>query len=102
MKKYMFLGSTVGVLLLFSIISYSQNLVQQQQTARADQEKTQAAGTSAADTATTNSTNAVTAERPREVTAPAPTTEEKSALSEIIEATASDLHGLTPSGSAAT
>src|SRR3954449_13520274 len=101
MKKYTFLGSTVGVLLLFSIISYSQNLVQQQKTARADQEKTQAAGTSAADTATTNSTNAVTADRPREVTAPAPKTEEKSALSESFEATAYSLHGRTASGTAA-
>lgn len=99
MKKYSFLGSTVGVLLLFSIISYSQDLVQQQQSSKSNQERTQAAGTSAADTATTNTSNsAVTAERPREISAPATTTDEKSALAESFEATAYSLRGRTASG----
>src|SRR5881394_2254004 len=99
MKKFTFPGSTVGLLLLFSIISYSQNLVQQQQSSKPNQERTQAAGTSAADTATTNSSDpAVSAERPREVSAPAPTAAEKSAPSESFEATAYSLRGRTASG----
>jgi 3D (Asp-Asp-Asp) domain-containing protein len=100
MKKYTFLGSTLGVLLLFSIISYSQNLVQQQQSSKPNQERTQAAGTSAADTATTNSSAnpAISAERPREVNAPAPKTAEESAQSESFEATAYSLRGRTASG----
>ena len=100
MKKSTFFGSTVGVLLLFSIISYSQNLVQQQQqSSKPNQEKTQIAGTSAADIATTNSSNpAASAERPREISAPAPTTAEKFVLSESFEATAYSLHGRTASG----
>jgi 3D (Asp-Asp-Asp) domain-containing protein len=99
MKKSTLLGSTLGVLLLFSIISYSQNLVQQPQSSKPNQERTQAAGTSAADTATTNSSNpAVSAERPREISAPAPTNDEKSALSESFEATAYSLRGRTASG----
>jgi 3D (Asp-Asp-Asp) domain-containing protein len=103
MKKSTFLGSTLGVLLLFSIISYSQNLGQQQQSSKTNQERTQAAGTSAAETATTNSSSpAIPAERPRDVSAPAPTTEEKPLLSESYEATAYSLHGRTASGVAAT
>ena len=99
MKKSTFLGSTVGVLLLFSIISYSQNLTQQQQSSKPSQERIQAAGTSAADTATTNSSDsAVSAERPREISAPAPVTAEKSAPSESFEATAYSLRGRTASG----
>lgn len=98
MKKSTFLGSTVGVLLLFSIISYSQNLVQQQQSSKTNQERTQAAGTSAADTATNNSSSsAVPAERPREITAPA-SIDEGSAATESFEATAYSLHGRTASG----
>jgi 3D (Asp-Asp-Asp) domain-containing protein len=99
MKKSTFIGSTVGVLLFFSIISYSQNLVKQQQSSQPNQERTQVAGTSAADTATTNSSNpAASAERPREINAPAPITAEKSALSESFEATAYSLRGRTASG----
>jgi 3D (Asp-Asp-Asp) domain-containing protein len=99
MKKYTFLGSTLGVLLLFSIISYSQDLVQQQQSSKPNQDKTQAAGTSAADTATTSSSDpAVPAERPREVSATAPITAEKPVLSETFEATAYSLRGRTASG----
>jgi len=99
MKKYTFLGSTLGVLLLFSIISYSQSLVQQPQSSKPDQGRTQAAGTSAADTATTNSANpVVSAERPREISAAAATTAETSAPSESFEATAYSLRGRTASG----
>jgi len=99
MKKYTILGSTLGVLLLFSIISYSQSLVQQPQSSKPDQGRTQAAGTSAADTATTNSANpVVSAERPREISAAAPTTAETSAPSESFEATAYSLRGRTASG----
>jgi len=101
MKKSTFLGSTVGVLLLFSIISYSQNLVQQQQSSKSNQEKTQAAGTSVADTATTNSSSSDSTERPREVSAPAKA-DEKLTLGESYEATAYSLHGRTASGAAAT
>jgi len=105
MKKSTFLGSTVGVLLLFSIISYSQNLVQQQQqqSSKPNQESTQVAGTSAADTATANTSNPVIpTERPREVSAAAPATVEKAAPSENFEATAYSLHGRTASGAPAT
>jgi 3D (Asp-Asp-Asp) domain-containing protein len=105
MKKYTFLGSTVGVLLLFSIISYSQNLVQQQQqqSSKPNQEATQVAGTSAADTATVNTSSpAIPAERPREVSAAAPAIVEKPAPSENFEATAYSLHGRTASGAPAT
>jgi 3D (Asp-Asp-Asp) domain-containing protein len=99
MKKYTFLGSTLGVLLLFSIISYSQDLVQQQQSSKPNQERTQVAGTSAADTATANSSNATaSADRPRETSAPVPATTEASAPSQSFEATAYSLHGRTASG----
>jgi len=101
MKKSTFLGSTVGVLLLFSIISYSQNLVQQQQSSKSNQEKTQAAGTSVADTATTNSSSSDSTERRREVSAPAKA-DEKPTLDESFEATAYSLRGRTASGAAAT
>jgi 3D (Asp-Asp-Asp) domain-containing protein len=101
MKKSTFLGSTVSVLLLFSIISYSQNLVQQQQSSKSNQEKTQTAGTSVADTATTNSSSSDSTERPREVSAPAKA-EDKPTLGESFEATAYSLHGRTASGAAAT
>ena len=101
MKKSTFLGATVGVLLLFSIISYSQNLVQQQQSSKSNQEKTQAAGTSVADTATTNSSASDSTERPREVSAPAKA-DDKPVLGESFEATAYSLHGRTASGAAAT
>jgi 3D (Asp-Asp-Asp) domain-containing protein len=103
MKKPVFVGSTVGVLLLFSIISYSQNLVQQQRSSKPNQEATQTAGTSAADTATANTSNPVAStERPREVSAAAPAIVEKAALSENFEATAYSLHGRTASGAPAT
>jgi len=105
MKKYTFLGSTVGVLLLFSIISYSQNLVQQQQqqSSKPNQEATQVAGTSAADTATANTSSPVIpTERAREISAAAPATIEKAAPSENFEATAYSLHGRTASGTQAT
>lgn len=99
MKKSTFMGSTLGVLLLFSIISYSQSLNQQPQSSKPNQEITQAAGTSAADIATTSSSNPVmSAERPREISAVAPTTSEKSAPSENFEATAYSLRGRTASG----
>ena len=107
MKKYMFLGSTVAVLLLFSIISYSQNLVQQQQqqqqSSKTNQEAIQTAGTSAADIATANTSNpAASTERPRETTAAAPATVEKAAPSLNFEATAYSLRGRTASGAQTT
>jgi len=104
MKKSTFLGSTVGVLLLFSIISYSQNLAQQQQqSSKPNQEATQVAGTSTADTATANTSSPVIpTERPREVSATAPASVEKAAPSENFEATAYSLHGRTASGAPAT
>src|SRR6185295_13356791 len=103
MKKSLFMGSTLAVLLLFSIISYSQTLVQQQPSSKANQERTQVAGTSAADTTTANSSSpAAPAERPREVGATVATTGEKPVLSESFEATAYSLRGRTASGAAAT
>jgi len=103
MKKSLFMGSTLAVLLLFSIISYSQTLVQQQPSSKPNQERTQTAGTSATETVTANpSSAAASAERSREVSAPVATTDEKPALSESFEATAYSLRGRTASGAAAT
>jgi 3D (Asp-Asp-Asp) domain-containing protein len=103
MKKSMFMGSTLAVLLLFSIISYSQTLVQQQPSSKANQERTQVAGTSTTETVIANpSSPAASAERPREVGATVATTGEKPALSESFEATAYSLRGRTASGAAAT
>lgn len=102
MKKSLFMGSTLAVLLLFSIISYSQTLVQQQPSSKPNPERTQVAGTSATETGTANSSSpAAATERSREVTAPAATTDEKPALSESFEATAYSLRGRTASGAAA-
>src|ERR1051325_5472043 len=102
MKKSLFMGSTLAVLLLFSIISYSQALGQQQPSSKANQERTQAAGTSAAETTSANPSGpASSAERPREVGATV-TPGEKTALSESFEATAYSLRGRTASGAAAT
>ncbi|HYX27174.1 MAG TPA: 3D domain-containing protein [Pyrinomonadaceae bacterium] len=89
MKKSTFLGSTLGVLLLFSIISYSQVLTQQQNQ-KSTQTVTQIAATSAAETPTDFTTSTSTK--------PAPLSDEKSAPAEIYQATAYSLHGRTASG----
>ena len=100
MKKSTFLGSTVGVLLLFSIISYSQTLVQQQ-SSKSNQAATQTAGTSVTDSASANaSTASASTDRPREATEPATAEVEKALPSQSFEATAYSLHGRTASGAA--
>ena len=105
MKKSTFLGSTLAVLLLFSIISYSQALVQQQNP-KSNQQASQTASTSVAETTAVDSFKAaVSAERPRETTVPAKAelaVPEKAAASENFEATAYSLHGRTASGAAPT
>ena len=93
MKKSTFLGSTVGVLLLFSIISYSQTLVQQQRS-KSNREAAQAAVASVADAA------AAIASKSSVATAAAPANVEKAAPSQSFEATAYSLHGRTASGAA--
>ncbi len=99
MKKPVFVGSTVGVLLLFSIISYSQNLVQQQQKSKSNQQVIQAAAMSVADIATaTTSKASVSAQRPREVVSASPATVEQALPSQSFEATAYSLRGRTASG----
>jgi len=93
MKKSTFLGSAVGVLLLFSIISYSQTLLQQQNQ-KSNQQGAGSATTSAPDTATTNSANAADAKPV------APATDENRTPAETYQATAYSLHGRTASGAA--
>jgi 3D (Asp-Asp-Asp) domain-containing protein len=99
MKKSTFLGSTLGVLLLFSVISYSQTLFQQQnpkvsqQSGQAVAQSTDAA--TKGDSATPDS--ATTAERPREVSSVAAAVAEKTE-SQIYTATAYSLRGRTASG----
>src|SRR5262245_42701377 len=102
MKKSTFLGSTVSVLLLFSVISYSRSIIQQQKPApQAAQSPTQSAndGTTLSESNPTTASIAPTTstERPREV-APAAATSEKVVLSETYTATAYSLRGRTASG----
>jgi 3D (Asp-Asp-Asp) domain-containing protein len=100
MKKPVFVGSTVGVLLLFSIISYSQSLGQQQDSKVNPPNQTVA--TSATDPANKAAEVAESTERPRDVTAAAPVFIEGTVPSQNFEATAYSLHGRTASGAAPT
>ena len=93
MKKSTFLGSTLGVLLLFSIISYSQSLVQQQNQ-KSNQQTTQTAATPATDPTTANPSAA-------ENNSAATAADERNAVVENFEATAYSLRGRTASGAAA-
>src|SRR5215831_3094806 len=108
MKKPVFVGSTLGVLLLFSIISYSQTVVQQQKANQqanqtANQPASQTAATSASDNATNSSaTAAESTARSREATNAAPANPETAESTENFEATAYSLHGRTASGAAPT
>ena len=103
MKKSTFLGSTLGVLLLFSVISYSKTLFQQQdpkvsqQSGQAVAQSTDAAAKN--DSATSDSATA--AERSREVSSVAVAVAEK-AESQTYTATAYSLRGRTASGAPAT
>jgi len=100
MKKATFLGSTLSVLLLFSVISYSKTLFQKQDP-KPSQQPGQAVAEST-DTVTRNdstgSSGAV--ERPREVSVAVKVAEK--AESEMYTATAYSLRGRTASGAVAT
>jgi 3D (Asp-Asp-Asp) domain-containing protein len=100
MKKYTFLGSTLSVLLLFSVISYSKTLFQKQDP-KPSQQPGQAVAQST-DTATKNdsTSSSAAAERPREVSIAVKVAEK--AESETFTATAYSLRGRTASGAAAT
>ena len=100
MKKYTFLGSTLSVLLLFSVISYSKTLFQKQDP-KPSQQPGQAVAQST-DTATKNdsTSSSAAAERPREVSVAVKVAEK--AESETFTATAYSLRGRTASGAAAT
>lgn len=100
MKKSTFLGSTLGVLLLFSVISYSQALFQQQnpkgqQPGQAVAQSTDAAAKNDA------ATSDAALERSREVSSVAVTVAEK-AESDTFTATAYSLRGRTATGAAPT
>jgi 3D (Asp-Asp-Asp) domain-containing protein len=103
MKKSTFLGSTLSVLLLFSVITYSRSLVQQQNP-KSGQQVAQVAAQTAAETATTaeSATAATPAGPTAPVTAASSTTLEKVTPSELYTATAYSLHGRTASGAAVT
>ena len=96
MKKSTFLGSTTGLLLLFSVISYSRTPVQQQN----PKPSQQASQTAAAADAATPSSNADVTERRTENDSVTTATDAKSAASETYEATAYSLRGRTASGAA--
>jgi 3D (Asp-Asp-Asp) domain-containing protein len=100
MKKSTFFGSTLGVLLLFSVISYSQALFQQQnpkgqQPGQAVAQSTDAAAKNDA------ATSDAALERSREVSSVAVTVAEK-AESDTFTATAYSLRGRTATGAAPT
>ena len=101
MKKSTFLGSTVSVLLLFSVITYSRSLVQQQNP-KSTQQVAQAAAPTGPDTATTPeaASTAAAIEPPAAVTTSSSTLEKVTA-SELYTATAYSLRGRTASGAAA-
>jgi 3D (Asp-Asp-Asp) domain-containing protein len=100
MKKSTFLGSTLSVLLLFSVISYSKTLFQKQDP-KPSQQPGQAVAQST-DTATKNdsTSSSADAERPREVSVAVKIAEE--AESETFTATAYSLRGRTASGAPTT
>jgi len=96
MKKSTFFGSTLGVLLLFSVISYSKALFQQQDPKTSQQSgQVVAQSTDAATKSDSASTNSAT-ERPREVSVAVAVAEK--AESETYTATAYSLRGRTASG----
>ena len=99
MKKSTFLGSAVSVLLLFSVISYSKSLFQQQNP-KSNQQIAQVPAQTSSDTVATNEAPAlpVATDRPREVTAITPAVEKKVTVSETYTATAYSLHGRTATG----
>ena len=99
MKKSTFLGSAVSVLLLFSVISYSRTLIQQQNP-KPNQQVAQAPAQTSTDTGTTTepASVAVSTERPREVATTVTSVEEKAAASETYTATAYSLRGRTATG----
>ncbi len=99
MKKSTFLGSAVSVLLLFSVISYSKALIQQQNP-KPNQPAAQVPAQTSIDTVVTTDAGTLTAstERPREVTTTAAPIEEKAIASETYTATAYSLHGRTATG----
>src|SRR5437764_11016933 len=99
MKKSTFLGSAVSVLLLFSVISYSRTLIQQQNP-KPNQQIAQAPAQTSTDTGTTTEPASVAAstERPREVATTVTSVEEKAAASETYTATAYSLRGRTATG----
>ena len=99
MKKSTFLGRAVSVLLLFSVISYSRTLIQQQNP-KPNQQVAQAPAQTSTDTGTTTepASVAVSTERPREVATTVTSVEEKAAASETYTATAYSLRGRTATG----
>jgi len=100
MKKSTFLGSTLGLLLLFSVITYSRSLVQQQNP-KSNQQVAQVAAQTAPDTATSESATPATPSEPSAaVTTTSSTTVEKLTPSELYMATAYSLRGRTASGAA--
>src|SRR5215471_2165611 len=100
MKKSTFLGSTLALLLLFSVITYSRSLVQQQNP-KSTQQVAQVAAQTAPDTATAESATPATAtESAPAVTTTSSTTVEKVTPGELYMATAYSLRGRTASGTA--
>jgi 3D (Asp-Asp-Asp) domain-containing protein len=101
MKKSTFLGSAVSVLLLFSVISYSRSLIQQQNP-KSQQQATLVSVPSATEaTAAPESLNtAPSTERPAEIAHDVSTPAEKLA-SQLYMATAYSLRGRTASGTPA-
>ena len=100
MKKSTFLGSTLGVLLLFSVISYSKVLYQQQNP-KGQQPGQAVAQTTDAAAKNDSATSEAAVERSREVSSVAVTVAEK-AESDTFTATAYSLRGRTATGAAPT
>jgi 3D (Asp-Asp-Asp) domain-containing protein len=101
MKKSTFLGSAVSVLLLFSVISYSRSLIQQQNPKSQQQAMVASVPSAKEGTAASESSNSTpSTERPAEIAHDISTPAEKLA-SELYMATAYSLRGRTASGSAA-
>lgn len=100
MKQSTFLGSTLGVLLLFSVISYSKALFQQQNPKGQQPGQAVAQSTDAA-ARNDSATSDAAMERSREVSSVAVTVAEK-AESDTFTATAYSLRGRTASGAAPT
>jgi 3D (Asp-Asp-Asp) domain-containing protein len=100
MKKSTFLGSTLGVLLLFSVISYSQTLLQQQDPKVSQQSGQVVAQSTDAATKSESASSATSTERPRQVSVAVSVAEKVE--SDTYTATAYSLRGRTASGAAAT